>query len=208
MAVQSIYQAVLGFDEAKVAELTQAELDSQTDVQEILNEGLIGAMDEVGQKFSDGELFVPEMLMAAQAMKAGLAVIKPFLGDGQAQAKGTVVIGTVKGDLHDIGKNLVAMMLEGAGFNVVDLGVDVDTDAFLAAAKEHSAGVVAMSALLTTTMPSMEQTVMSFKEQGLGVKVMVGGAPVTSGFSSKIGAQGYAEDAPSAVRLAKELMGL
>jgi len=206
MAVQDIYDAVLEFDEDRVAELVRAELDAGSDVHSVLNQGLIAAMDEVGQKFSEGELFVPEMLMAAQAMKAGLEVLRPRLGADDAQPKGTLVIGTVKGDLHDIGKNLVAMMLEGAGFQVIDLGVDVDTDRFLAAAAEHQAQIVCMSALLTTTMPAMEATVKAIRDNGLALRTMVGGAPVTETFARKIGADGYSEDAPGAVELARRLI--
>ncbi|GAB6064188.1 corrinoid protein [Deferrisoma palaeochoriense] len=206
MAIQDIFNAVLEFDEERVPELVRAELDAGTDVQEILNQGLIAAMDEVGQKFSEGELFVPEMLMAAQAMKAGLEVLRPLLTGDQAQPKGTLVIGTVKGDLHDIGKNLVAMMLEGAGFKVIDLGVDVDTEKFIEAAQQNNAQIVCMSALLTTTMPAMEATVKAIREQGLPLKTMVGGAPVTEAFAQKIGADGYSEDAPGAVELARRLM--
>ncbi|WP_025321405.1 corrinoid protein [Deferrisoma camini] len=206
MAVQDIYDAVLEFDEDRVAELVRAELDAGSDVHSVLNQGLIAAMDEVGQKFSEGELFVPEMLMAAQAMKAGLEVLRPRLGADDAQPKGTLVIGTVKGDLHDIGKNLVAMMLEGAGFQVIDLGVDVDTDRFLAAAAEHQAQIVCMSALLTTTMPAMEATVKAIRDNGLAIRTMVGGAPVTEAFARKIGADGYSEDAPGAVELARRLI--
>jgi len=206
VAIQDIYQAVLSFDDKSAAKLVQEELDKGTDISDILNDGLIGAMDEVGQQFSAGVLFVPEMLMAAQAMKSGLAVIKPLLTETQAKPKGTVVIGTVKGDLHDIGKNLVAMMLEGAGFQVLDLGVDVEADKFTTAAKENQADIVALSALLTTTMPSMETTVASIKEQGLKMKTMIGGAPVTQAFADKIGADGFSEDAPSAVELARKLI--
>ena len=206
MAIQDIFQAVLQFNEPGMADLVKKELDAGSDIDAILNEGLIGAMDAVGKQFSEGTLFVPEMLMAAQAMKAGLVVLKPLLAEGDSQSAGTVVIGTVKGDLHDIGKNLVSMMMEGAGFNVVDLGVDVDTAKFVAAAKEHKAQVVALSALLTTTMPAMEETVGAFKEQGLGVKVIVGGAPVTQAFADKIGADGYGEDAPGAVEMARKLI--
>jgi 5-methyltetrahydrofolate--homocysteine methyltransferase len=206
MAIQDIFQAVMDFDEEGVPGLVQKELDAGSDVQAVLNDGLIAAMDEVGKQFSEGELFVPEMLMAAQAMKAGLEVIRPLLADTDAKPKGTLVIGTVKGDLHDIGKNLVSMMLEGAGFQVVDLGVDVDTDKFLAAAVEHKADIVCMSALLTTTMPAMEATVATIKEKGLKLKTMVGGAPVTEAFAKKIGATGYSEDAPGAVELARRLL--
>ena len=206
MSIQEIFNAVLAFDEATVKAKTQAEIDAGTDIGSILNEGLISAMDEVGERFSAGELFVPEMLMAAQAMKAGLEVLRPLLADTDAKPKGTLVIGTVKGDLHDIGKNLVSMMLEGAGFQVVDLGVDVDTDKFLAAAAEHKADILCMSALLTTTMPAMEATVATIKEKGLGLKPMEGGAPVTEAFAQKIGATGYSEDAPGAVELARRLL--
>jgi 5-methyltetrahydrofolate--homocysteine methyltransferase len=206
MAVHDIFQAVMGFDEAKVKELVQAEIDAGGSLETVLNEGLIGAMDEVGKRFSAGELFVPEMLMAAQAMKAGLAILKPLLATGTAEAKGVIIIGTVKGDLHDIGKNLVAMMLEGAGFNVVDLGVDVEAAKFLKAAQDHGAGVVALSALLTTTMPAMQATIAAVREAGLAAKVIVGGAPVTQAFADQIGADGYSSDAPGAVELARRLV--
>jgi len=206
MATQDIFNAVLAFDEAAVKAKTQAELDAGTDIQSILNDGLIAAMDEVGEKFSAGELFVPEMLMAAQAMKGGLAILKPLLASGQSSSKGTVVIGTVKGDLHDIGKNLVAMMMEGAGFDVVDLGVDVDSEQFVKTAAENKADVIALSALLTTTMPSMETTVKAVKEAGMSVKTVIGGAPVTQAFAEQIGADGYSADAPGAVKLIKQLV--
>jgi len=206
MNIQEIFNAVLNFDEATVKTKTQAELDAGTDIQTILNEGLISAMDEVGEKFSSGELFVPEMLMAAQAMKAGLAILKPLLAEGASQRKGTVVIGTVKGDLHDIGKNLVSMMMEGAGFDVVDLGVDVESEDFVKSAAEQKADVIALSALLTTTMPAMEATVKAVKETGMAVKTIIGGAPVTQAFSDQIGADGYSADAPGAVKLVKKLV--
>ena len=206
MAIQDIFNAVLAFDAEKARTLTQAELDNGTEITTILNEGLISAMDEVGEKFSTGELFVPEMLMAAQAMKAGLHLLKPLLTEGQNQSKGTVVIGTVKGDLHDIGKNLVAMMMEGAGFEVVDLGVDVDSEAFVKAAAEKNADVVALSALLTTTMPAMETTIKAIKEAGMSVKTIIGGAPVTQAFADLIEANGYSADAPGAVKLVKQIL--
>lgn len=206
MSVHDIFQAVIAFDEPKVIESVKAEIDAGGDIQALLNDGLIAAMDEVGRRFSAGDLFVPEMLMAAQAMKAGLEVVKPLLSEGAARSRGTVVIGTVKGDLHDIGKNLVAMMMEGAGFNVIDLGVDVDAATFMKRAQEHQAHVVALSALLTTTMPAMEETTRMFREAGSGAKVIVGGAPVTDDFAKRIDADGYAEDAPSAVELARKLV--
>ncbi len=206
MAIADIFSAVLAFDADTVTAKTQAELDAGTDIQAILNDGLIGAMDEVGEKFSAGELFVPEMLMAAQAMKAGMAILKPHLTTEQSQSKGIVLIGTVKGDLHDIGKNLVAMMMEGAGFDVVDMGVDVDSETFVKAAAEKNADVIALSALLTTTMPSMESTVKAVKEAGMTTRTIIGGAPVTQAFSDQIGADGYGADAPGAVKLVKQLM--
>lgn len=206
MAITDIFSAVLAFDSDTVVAKTQAELDAGTDIQTILNDGLIGAMDEVGEKFSAGDLFVPEMLMAAQAMKAGLELLKPHLTTEQSQSKGTVLIGTVKGDLHDIGKNLVAMMMEGAGFDVVDMGVDVDSEAFVKAAADKNADVIALSALLTTTMPSMESTVKAVKEAGMTTRTIIGGAPVTQAFSDQIGADGYSADAPGAVKLVKQLM--
>jgi 5-methyltetrahydrofolate--homocysteine methyltransferase len=206
MTTQEIFNAILAFDEATVKAKTQGELDAGTDIQTILEDGLIGAMDEVGEKFSAGELFVPEMLMAAQAMKAGLEILKPHLAEGQSQRKGVVVIGTVKGDLHDIGKNLVSMMMEGAGFDVVDLGVDVESEAFVKSAAEKNADVIALSALLTTTMPAMQTTVKAVKEAGMTVKTIIGGAPVTQAFADQIGADGYSADAPGAVKLVKELV--
>jgi len=206
MSIRDIYNGVMEFDEDTVASEVKKEVDAGTDLDSILNEGLIAAMDEVGAKFSEGDLFVPEMLMAAQAMKAGLNIVKPLLVDTDTKPSGKVVIGTVKGDLHDIGKNLVAMMMEGAGFEVIDLGVDVDPETFIAKAKEVSADVICMSALLTTTMPSMEATVKAIKEAGLPFKTMVGGAPVTKAFSDTIGADGYSDDAPGAVELARKLI--
>ena len=206
MSIQDIFNAVLAFDEATVKAKTQAEIDAGTAIDSILNDGLISAMDEVGEKFSAGDLFVPEMLMAAQAMKAGLELLKPHLATDQSQGKGTVVIGTVKGDLHDIGKNLVSMMMEGAGFEVVDLGVDVESETFVKSAAEKNADVIALSALLTTTMPAMETTVKAVKEAGIATRTIIGGAPVTQAFADQIGADGYSADAPGAVKLVKALI--
>ncbi|MBW1773441.1 MAG: corrinoid protein [Deltaproteobacteria bacterium] len=206
MAVLEVYEAITGYNLASVAEIVRQELDKGTDVSAILNEGLIAAMDDVGSRFSEGALFVPEMLMAAKVMQAGLDVIKPRLLETDIRAKGIIVMGTVQGDLHDIGKNLVMMMLEGGGFEVIDLGVDVEPRKFVAAAKEHGAQVIALSALLTTTMPAMEGTVATLKKEGLDVKIMVGGAPVTQNYANKIGADGYGEDAPGAVLLAREFV--
>lgn len=206
MAVKDIAEAVVVMDRVKVVELVNAEIAAKTEIDEILNAGLIDAMDIVGQRFSSGELYVPEMLMAAKAMKAGLEVLKPHLSTGAVAARGTVIIGTVKGDLHDIGKNLVALMMEGAGMDVVDLGVDIDAEKFVKAAVEHNAGVVALSALLTTTMPTMETIVAAVKEAGIAVKTIVGGAPVTAAFADQIGADGFSADAPGAVELTRKLL--
>ncbi len=206
MAVKDIAEAVVVMDRVKVVELVKTEIAAGTEIDEILNAGLIDAMDIVGQKFSDGSLFVPEMLMAAKAMKAGLEELKPHLSAGAAVSRGTVIIGTVKGDLHDIGKNLVALMMEGAGMDVVDLGVDIDAEKFVKAAIEHNAGVVALSALLTTTMPTMETIVAAIKEAGIAVKTIIGGAPVTAAFADQIGADGFSADAPGAVELTRKLL--
>ncbi|MCF8069224.1 MAG: corrinoid protein [Desulfobacterales bacterium] len=206
MAIQNIFDAVMEFKDSEIADIVQIEIDAGTDISVILNDGLIGAMDEVGKKFADGFLFVPEMLMAAQTMKAGLEVVRPYLSETDAKPRGTVIIGTVKGDLHDIGKNLVAMMLEGAGFKIVDLGVDVEPAAFFDAAKENRAELVAMSALLTTTMPAMEECVKLFKNAGLDTKLIIGGAPVTQAYADKINSDGYSADAPGAVELTRKLI--
>ena len=208
MTLQDAYKAVLAFDVENISDIVKAEIDAGTDSLSILNDGLISAMDEVGKRFSDGDLFVPEMLMAAQAMKAGLEVLKPHLSKFDIKEKGTVVIGTVKGDLHDIGKNLVAMMMEGAGFKIVDLGVDVSVEKFILSAKENEADILALSALLTTTMPAMKDVVDALEEEGMrdDVKVIVGGAPVTHNFSQSIAADGYSPNAPGAVVLTKKLL--
>ena len=206
MAISDILNAVVSLKRDEVVQYVIAEIEAGTQVDDILNQGLIGAMDVVGEKFSSGELFVPEMLMSAKAMQAGLEVLKPHLADDTASQKGTVIIGTVKGDLHDIGKNLVSMMVEGAGFNVIDLGVDVDTDRFVAQAQAQNADVVCLSALLTTTMPVMAKTVKAIKEAGLKVKTIVGGAPVTDAYARQIGADGFSDNAPGAVELIRKLV--
>ncbi len=206
MSVQDIFKAVVEFDEDKVVALVNQEVKAGTPVEEILNNGLIAPMDEVGAQFSKGDLFVPEMLMAAKSMQAGLEIIKPLLAAADSKGRGTVLIGTVKGDLHDIGKNLVAMMVEGGGFTVIDLGVDVDADTFLKKVEEHGANAVALSALLTTTMPAMATITNAVKEKYGNVSVIIGGAPVTQEFADEIGAHGYAEDAPGAVELLRRLV--
>lgn len=204
---KGIYDGVLEGDMGTVEKNVKAALDAGSSPGDILQQGLIGAMGEVGRLFEEGEYFVPEMLIAARAMKAGLAILKPHLVDSGIEAVGTVAIGTVKGDLHDIGKNLVGMMLEGAGFEINDLGTDVSPEQFVAAV-ESGADIIGLSALLTTTMPSMEATIKALNAAGLRdrVKVIIGGAPVTSEYSNKIGADGFAPDASQAVALAKSLM--
>jgi 5-methyltetrahydrofolate--homocysteine methyltransferase len=208
MAIQDVFNAVVEFNKDKVTEFVKAEIDRATDTYTILNDGLIAPLDEVGRRFSEGEFFVPEMLRASNAMKAGLELLRPLMEKSDIKYKGTIVIGTVKGDLHNIGKNLVIIMLEGAGFSVIDLGVDVDIGGFIAAAKENGADVVGLSALLTTTMPTMEATVAALKEKGLAIKTMVGGAPLTQAYADKIGADGYSKDAPGAVKLVRQFLGL
>ncbi len=194
----------------KVAELTRKALDEGIPPEEILNKGLIAGMDKVGKDFRDGILFVPEVLVAAYAMKAGMEILRPLLAETGASGLGTFVIGTVKGDLHDIGKNMVAMMMEGAGFKVVDLGVDTPTEKFVEAVKNYNPHILGMSALLTTTMVEMRKVIKALEEAGLRekVKVMVGGAPVTQEFAEEIGADGYAPNASLAVEKAKALLGI
>jgi 5-methyltetrahydrofolate--homocysteine methyltransferase len=206
--LQTIYDGVLDGDMESVVEGVQQALDAGLTPGKILNEGMIAAMAEVGQLFEDGEYFVPEMLIAARAMQGGMQVLKPLLSEGDVQSPGKVVAGTVKGDLHDIGKNLVLMMLEGSAFEVVDLGTDVSPDKFVEAVKDTGAQIVAMSALLTTTMPNMQTTIEALKEAGLReqIKVMVGGAPLTQAYADKIGADGYAPDANQAVATARALL--
>jgi len=207
MSVKDIYQAVVDRKKDDIANLVQAEIDDGTDISSILRDGLIASMDYIGDQFAEGKMFFPEMLLAAQTMKTGMKVLKPSLVDTGVSSVGTVIAGTVKGDLHDIGKNLVAMMLEGGGFSVVDLGFDVEPMAFVNAAKEINADIIAMSALLTTTMPKMGETIKILKEEGIRdqVKVIIGGAPVTSKFADEIGADGYGSDGPAAVELARKL---
>jgi 5-methyltetrahydrofolate--homocysteine methyltransferase len=191
-----------------VKDLVQKALNDGEAPAAILNDGLLAGMSVIGQRFKKNEVYVPEVLIAARAMKAGMTILQPKLADSGVEPRGVAVIGTVKGDLHDIGKNLVGMMLEGAGFKVVDIGIDMDADAFVNAAREHKASVVGISALLTTTMTNMKAVVDAFKASDLAgsVKLMVGGAPVTQAFCDEIGADGYAPDAASAADLAKALL--
>ncbi|MDP6566288.1 MAG: corrinoid protein [Alphaproteobacteria bacterium] len=207
MAVRDIFDAVLDYEEDDVAELVQAEIDAGTDVHSILQDGLVAPLDDIGERFSAGTLFVPEMLMAAEAVQAGLDILRPLLTETGVKPIGTVVLGTVKGDLHDIGKNLVGLLLEGAGFRVIDLGTDVGAEQFIASAQENDADIIALSGLLTTSMPEMANAVATLqdanKTRNLNVKVMVGGPPVHHEFAMKIGADAYGMDAPAAVERAR-----
>ena len=204
-----IMQLLMAGDSDGVTTKVKKALEEGTAAGEILNNGLIKGMDIVGDKMQSGDMFIPEVLMAAKCMSDAVEILKPLLGDDAVGAAGRVVIGTVKGDLHDIGKNLVKMMMESAGFVVTDLGVDVAPEDFIKAIRENEADIVALSALLTTTMPMMQQTIDAIKEGGLRqqVKIMIGGAPVTQKFADDIGADGYAADAGSANQMAKTLAG-
>jgi len=206
--LEEIFKCISEGDRQLVKGKVQAALDAGLSPERILQEGMISAMAEVGRLFEAGEYFVPEMLIAASSMQEGLQILRPHLAETGIKPIGSVVIGTVKGDLHDIGKNLVAMMLEGAGLNVVDLGVDVPPEKFVDAIRLDQGDVVAMSALLTTTMANMKTAIEALKQAGLRekVKVIVGGAPVTDSFARKIGADGYAEDASRAVRLVESMI--
>jgi len=205
--LEEVYQVVLKGEIDNVPGRVQVAIDEGISADEILNKGLIAAMKEVGRLFEDGEFFVPEMLISARAMQGGLNVLKPHLVDSGVQPKGKVIMGTVKGDLHDIGKNLVSMMLEGAGYDVEDLGTDVSSELFVEKIKE-GADIVGFSALLTTTMPSIETSIQAIKDAGLrdSIKIMVGGAPVTQDYADEIGADGFAVDASRAVTLANSLV--
>jgi len=206
--LQEIATNVYNGNAKAVAELVQKALDQGLSPSEVLNGGLVAGMDEVGKGFKAGDLFVPEVLIAARAMHAGMDVLRPLLAKSDVPSAGKFVIGTVKGDLHDIGKNLVKMMVEGGGFQVVDLGVDVAPDAFVKAVREHQPNIVGMSALLTTTMTSMKDVIEALQEAGLrqSVKVIIGGAPVTDAYAKEIGADGYAPDAATAVDVARAMV--
>ena len=193
-----------------VEDLVKEALATEVPVGGILNEGLVEGMDIVGEKFKNNECFIPEVLVSARAMKVGLDILKPRLAESNVKSRGKVVIGTIQGDLHDIGKNIVAMLLQGAGFEVVDLGADVPIDRFVESAKNEKADLVGMSALLITTMINMKEVIQGLKDAGLrdDVKVFVGGAPVTRDYADQIGADGYAPDAASGVDVAKKLLNL
>ncbi len=203
----SMIEALVACDTARVTQLVNTAVAEGTPASDILNNGLIAGMDIVGEKMENGDMFIPEVLMAAKAMGECVAVLKPLLGEGESVTGATVLIGTVKGDLHDIGKNLVAMMMESAGMEVHNLGVDIAPENFVTQIKEKKARIVCLSALLTTTMPMMKQTVDAIVESGLRdqVKILVGGAPVTQAFADEIGADGFAADAGAASKLAKSL---
>jgi len=207
---EKFYRALSEGSMDEVKRLTQEALGRKESAENILSQGLIKAMDQIGVKFKNCEIYIPEVLIAARAMHAGLGVLKPILAKSSASTAAKIVLGTVKGDLHDIGKNLVGMMLEGGGFEVVDIGIDAPPEKFIEAAKEHGAKVIGMSALLTTTMMQMKATIEKARAAGLSnrVKIMVGGAPVTAEFAKQIGADGYAPDAASAVGKVRELLGV
>lgn len=203
-----IIEALVAGDAGKLAKLVQAALDGGASARQILDEGLMAGMDVVGERMENEDMFIPEVLMAAKAMSVSLETLSPLLAEGDLAAAGKVVIGTVKGDLHDIGKNLVAMMFESSGFQVINLGVDVAPEKFVAEIKDKKPDIVGISALLTTTMPMMKKTIDTLAANGLrdGIKVLVGGAPVSQKYADEIGADGYAPDAGSAVRLAKAIL--
>jgi len=207
---ETIFEGILKGNMKAVQEATTAALAEGVSAGQLLNEAMIPAMAEVGRLFEANEYYVPEMLIAARAMKAGLAILRPQLVKEDVKPLGKVVLGTVKGDLHDIGKNLVAIMVEGAGFEVIDMGVDVAPADFVKAVRDNNAQVLGLSALLTTTMPSMKNTIEALQEAGVrgDVKVMIGGAPVTQKYADEIGADGYARDAAGAATLAKQLLGV
>ena len=206
--LSQMHDALLAGDANKVKEIVQAALDAGVDPQELLNKHMIPALNEAGAKFEANELFVPELLLIGRAMKGGLEMIRPLLAQSGAEPTGRVAIGTVKGDLHDIGKNLVASMLEGGGFEVYDLGVDVDVAKFAEAVKEKNVNIIALSALLTTTMPYIKAVIEGLAQEGLRekVKIIVGGAPVTQEFADEIGADGYSDNANGAVTVARKLV--
>ena len=209
MKLSDIKEALKQGEIKKVAELTKAAIDAKTPVGTILDT-LITGMDEIGKKFKNNEIFIPEVLISAKAMHAGLSILEPLFSKSGIRPVGKIAIGTVKGDLHDIGKNLVAMMFRGAGFEVLDLGIDVPAEKFIDTAKRKDVNIIAMSSLLTTSMGSMKAVINELKKEGFigKVKTMVGGAPVTEEFAGNIGADGYAKDASSAVDKARELIGL
>lgn len=206
MELNKLFDAVVAGKLEDAVAVTNEAIAAGVDPNELINDYMVKGMGEIGSRFEDGKAFVPNLLMSARAMKGALEIVKPLLKAGSATSLGKIVIGTVKGDLHDIGKNLVASMLEGCGFEVINLGVDVSAEKFIESAKTENANIICLSALLTTTMVYMQEIVESVKASGLDVKVMVGGAPLNKTFADKIGADGYSDNANSAVALAKSLM--
>jgi 5-methyltetrahydrofolate--homocysteine methyltransferase len=204
--LKGLSESIIRGDQKKAVELTKGAIAEGVGPGTILEEGLIAGMNVIGVRFKANEVYIPEVLIAARAMKMAMEILEPKLVEAGVQPLGRAVVGTVQGDLHDIGKNLVAMMLKGAGFDVIDAGVDVSPDAFVEKAKASGAHLVGLSALLTTTMPAMEKTIQALKVAEVTSKVMIGGAPVTQGYADRIGADGYAPDAASAVDLAKSLL--
>jgi 5-methyltetrahydrofolate--homocysteine methyltransferase len=204
--LKALADAVIKGDQSTAAEITKSALEEGTAAKNVLEEGLIAGMDVVGARFKNNEIYIPEVLIAARAMKMAMEFLEPELIKAGVEPVGKFLIATVQGDLHDIGKNLVAMMLKGAGFEVIDLGVDVSPEKFVEQVKAKGVQLVGMSTLLTTTMPGMERTIKALKEAGVSAKIMIGGAPVTQGYADKIGADGYAADAASAVDMAKSLV--
>jgi len=204
--LKALADAVIKGDQSAAVQITKTALEDGTPAESVLNEGLIAGMDVVGACFKKNEIYIPEVLIAARAMKMAMEILEPELVKAGVKPIGKFLIATVQGDLHDIGKNLVAMMLKGAGFEVIDLGVDVGPEKFVEQVKAKGVHLVGMSALLTTTMPGMEKTIRALKEAGVSAKIMIGGAPVTQGYADKIGADGYAADAASAVDMAKSLV--
>ena len=204
--LKALADAVIKGDQSTAVDITKSALEEGTAAKNVLEEGLIAGMDVVGARFKNNEIYIPEVLIAARAMKMAMEFLEPELIKAGVKPVGKFLIATVQGDLHDIGKNLVAMMLKGAGFEVIDLGVDVRPEKFVEQVKAKGVHLVGMSALLTTTMPGMEKTIKALKEAGVSAKIMIGGAPVTQGYADKIGADGYAADAASAVDMAKSLV--
>lgn len=204
--LKALADAVVNGDQTAAMELTKAAIDEGAAAKTILDDGLIAAMDDVADRWKRNEFYIPEVLIAARAMKSAMEILEPELVKAGVEPVGKFLIGTVQGDLHDIGKNLVAMMLKGAGFEVTDIGVDVPPEKFIEQAKATGVQLIGMSALLTTTMPAMEKTLKALRDAGVSAKIMIGGAPVTQGYADKIGANGYAPDAASAVDLAKSLV--
>lgn len=205
--LKTLYDAILGGNLKAAVDTTNEAIAENIDPQKIINEYMVKAMEEIGARFESGQAFVPNLLMSARAMKGSLELLKPLISNGSVAPLGKIIIGTVKGDLHDIGKNLVSSMLEGCGFEVINLGVDISSDKFVEAVKEHNANIVCMSALLTTTMTYMKEVIDAFEKAGIRdkVKIMVGGAPLSENFAREIGADGYSDNANAAVTLARSL---